>query len=205
MNMNNKHDVLNNLYKLKLFGYKYIDKSIIVKLDNTALPNNISELHNRISNCNLCELSNRTKLKITHKNNINSKLVILVNYNLTHNQYSILKNVLNDYLDMNIMDISILNLIKCNINNVNINNKCFDICKDYTLKQLEIINPKYILSFGDVYKYIISDKLNIGQKIRYNNAEMYYFNDLDFTIRNPSNIENYINILNKIKDKLEKE
>jgi len=203
--MNNKNNILNKLYKLKLFGYKYIDKSIIVKLNNTVLPNNINELHNRITNCNLCELSNRAKLKITHKNNIDSKFVVLINYCLNDKQYSILENILKNYLDINIIDVSILNLIKCNINNVNINNKCFDICKDYTLKQLEIIDPKYILSFGDVYKYIISDRLNIGQKIRYNNAEMYYFRDLDFIIRNPSSIKNYSNIFNKIKDELEKE
>jgi len=202
--MNNKNDILNELYKLKLFGYKYINKSTIIKLNNTVLPNNISELNNRISNCNLCELSNRTKSKITHKNNIQSNLVILVSYSLNDNQYNILKNILNTYFDIDIMNILVLNLIKCNINNVNINKKCFDICKDYTLKQLEIVNPKYILSFGEMYEYIISDKLNIGQKIRYNDAEMYYFKDLDFILRNPSSIENYTNIFNKIKDKLEK-
>jgi DNA polymerase len=203
--MNNENDILNKLYKLKLFGYKYIDKSTIIKLNNTVLPSNINELHNRIDNCNLCELSNRTKLKITHKNNIQSQLVILVAYSLNDNQYSILRNMLNNYLDIDITNILILNLIKCNINNVNINNKCFDICKDYSIKQLEIINPKYILSFGDIYEYIISDKLKIGQKIRYNNAEMYYFKDLDFILRNPSSIENYTNIFNKIKDDLERE
>jgi len=201
--MNNQNNILNELNKLKLFGYSYIDKSIIVKLNNTVLPNNINELHNRISNCNLCELSNITKSKITHKNNTNSKIVILVKFNLNNNQYEILENILSNYLDINIMDVLILNLIKCNINNVNINNKCFDICKDYTLKQIEIINPKYILSFGEIYNYIISDRLKVGQKIRYNNAEMYYFRNLDFILRNPSDIENYRNIFNKIKNKVE--
>ena len=202
--MNNKNDILNELYKLKLFGYKYIDKSIIIKSDNSILPNSINELNTRINNCNLCELSNRTKSKTIYKYNIDSKLVVLISYSLNDNQYNILKNMLNTYLDIDIMNILVLNLIKCNINNVNINKKCFDICKDYTLKQLEIINPNYILSFGEMYEYIISDKLNIGQGIRYNNAEMYYFKDLDFILRNPSSVENYTNIFNKIKDKLEK-
>ena len=202
--MNSNNNLLYELYKLKLFGYKYINKSRIIKSNDIVLPNNINELYNRISNCNLCELSNISKSKLTHKNNINSNIAILVPHILNNIQYKILENMVKKYFNINIQEIIILNLIKCDINDNNISTTCYNTCKDYTIKQLQILKPKYIFSFGDVYKYIIDNKLTIGQKIIYNNSNLYYLEDLNYIVRNPSSIEKFENILNKIKNEMEK-
>ena len=202
--MKNKKNLLSELYKMKLFGYNYTEKSKNQKNDNIILPNDINELNTRINYCSLCELSKISKSKVSHLNNLENKIVILVPFVLNKSNYNILNNITKKYLNINIENILILNLIKCNNNEININEKCFDICKDYTIKQLEILNPKSILSFGDVYEYIISDKLEIGQKIRYNTSDMYYLNNLEFIARNPSCIEKYENLFNKIKNDMER-
>jgi DNA polymerase len=202
--MNKNNSILEELYKLKLFGFNYIDKSKVLKQNNIKLPNNLMQLDNIVDNCNLCELSNQSRNKTMYKNNINSKIVILVSFKLNNNQYNMLDKIFEKYFNISINNILILNLIKCNIKNANINKKCFDICKDYTIKQLEILNPNYILSFGEMYKYLINDILSIGQKIRYNDSQIYYINDLDFILRNPSCLDKYENIFTKIKNKMEK-
>ena len=201
--MNTKNNLLLELQALKLFGYKYINKSKIIKSKNIILPNTLEELNNRIKYCNLCELSNFTKQKSLQKNDKNIKLVILVEKKLDEKKYNNLMTLIKKYFNKN--DIAILSLIKCNINNTNINNKSYEICKDYTIKEIEILNPRFILSFGKIYKYIINESLNITEKIRYNNSYMYYLNDLDYIQRNPSCIENYTNLFRKIKNEMEKE
>jgi len=201
--MNTKNNLLLELQALKLFGYKYINKSKQIKSKNIILPNTLEELNNRIKYCNLCELSNFTKQKSLQKNDKNIKLVILVEKKLDEKKYNNLMTLIKKYFNKN--DIAILSLIKCNINNTNINNKSYEICKDYTIKEIEILNPRFILSFGKIYKYIINESLNITEKIRYNNSYMYYLNDLDYIQRNPSCIENYTNLFRKIKNEMEKE
>jgi len=202
--MNKNNNLLSQLYKLKLFGYNYINKFDIVKNTNEILPNNMSELDIRINNCNLCELSNNCKNKISYFKNISSKIIIIVPKVLTNNENEILKNILGEYLGLNIENVLILNIIKCNISNTKVNNNIFDICKDYTIKQIDIVKPKYILCFGEIYKYIVNNKLDIGEQIVYNNSKLFYFDDLSFLLRNPSNMNNIKNTFYKIKKEMEK-
>ena len=202
--MNKNNNLLSQLYKLKLFGYNYINKFDIVKNTNEILPNNMSELDIRINNCNLCELSNNCKNKISYFKNISSKIIIIVPKVLTNNENEILKNILGEYLGLNIENVLILNIIKCNISNTKVNNNIFDICKDYTIKQIDIVKPKYILCFGEIYKYIVNNKLDIGEQIVYNNSKLFYFDDLSFLLRNPSNMNNIKNTFYKIKNEMEK-
>ena len=202
--MTTKNSVLLELYNLKLFGYNYIHKSKIIKSNINTLPNNIEELNIRINNCNLCELSNRVKSKVTHKNSINNKIVVIVPYILNEKQNNILQELLYKYLNISVDDVLILNLIKCEIKNIAVNKECFFKCKEFTTKQLEIVNPKFIISFGDIYKLIVNDILNIGEKVNYNNSYLYYLHELEYILRNPSSIDRYTNVFRKIKKEMEK-
>jgi DNA polymerase len=202
--MTDKQNLLIELYNLKLFGYKYINKSKIIKSNINTLPNNIEELNSRINNCNLCELSHRVKSKTTHKNSLNNKIVVIVPYILNEKQNKILQDLLYKYLNINIDDVLVLNLIKCDINNLIVNEECFVKCKEFTIKQLEIVNPKFIFSFGDIYKLIVEDILKIGEKINYNNSYLYYLDELEYILRNPSSIDRYTNTFRKIKNEMEK-
>ena len=202
--MNNKKNLLSQLYKLKLFGYNYINKVNIINNKNTILPNNIYELNNRISNCNLCELSKVCISKTFNMNTTNMNIVILVPEVLPKAEYNILKDILKSYLQIDIKSVVILNMIKCEVNSIIVSKNIFDTCKDYTIQEINIINPKIIFSFGNIYKYITEDDLDIGKYGIYNKIKLFYLNDLKDLLRNPSLLLKNESIFYKIKHEMEK-
>jgi uracil-DNA glycosylase len=189
---------------LKLFGYNYINKLNVKNNIDALLPDNIFELNQRISNCNLCELSKKCTSKSLYDSKSYSDIIILVPEVLSNNKLNILKNVLKDYLDINIDNVVIINIIKCITNNTEINEYVFDICKDYTVKEIDIISAKVILCFGNIYKYIVKNDLNIGEFTIYNKSKLFYLNDLNLLLRNPSIMVENKNIFYKIKHEMEK-
>jgi len=202
--MNNKNNLLSQLYMLKLFGYNYINKVNIINNTKVTLPDNINELNQRISNCNLCELSKVCTSKVLYNNTSNPTIAVLVPKLLVNNELNILMKILNKYFNTDLDDIVILNIIKCDANNIKINNNIFDKCKDYTIKELDIISAKFIFSFGDIYKYIVKNDLDVGEGIIYNNSKLFYLNELNELLRNPSILEENENIFYKIKHEMEK-
>ena len=200
----NKNNILAHLYILKSFGYNYINKFNVINNNDVTLPSNINDLDIRIDNCNLCELSNRCIKKVSFSNNLNSNIIIIVKKILNSNEKILLDKMLTEYLDTNINNIVILNIIKCDIKNIEITSNMIDICKDYTLKQIEIIKPKYIFCFGNIYKYITNNNLNIYENIIYNNVKLFYFDELSYLLRNPSSIDNNKSVFLKIKKEMEK-
>ena len=202
--MNNKNNLLYQLYMLKFFGYNYIHKVNIISNKNVILPNNIDELNHRIINCNLCELSKNCSNKTINTNIENVNVVILVPELLSNAKYNIIKEILKIYLQIDIEDTVILNVIKCETGTIILNENIIDICKDYTIQEINIINPKIIFSFGNIYKYIINNVLDIGEFSIYNKRKLFYLNDLNDLLRNPSLILKNKSIFYKIKNEMEK-
>lgn len=103
----------------------------------------------------------------------------------------------------------IINILKCDISLDGYDyTKALEICKQYALKQLEIINPKVIIALGDSYKYLLNvnkiDDMNRANNLKFNNSDLFIVKDPDYLIRNPTAINEELEKLKIIKTKMEK-
>jgi len=207
MDKEEKDKLLNLLYGLKLYGYKYIKPIDFNKLQNNiALPDNYTQLEDMINNCNLCRLSNQAKDKIVSNGDISSKIIFISVYDFRYN--SALNKLFNDML-VNVLEISPddilhLDIVKCNISdNIKIEDDDISNCKQYIIKQLDILQPRLIITLGDSYRYLLNDdtKLNLlhGTIHKYKNIDLVPIYDIDTLYRNPSLKKETMEDLLKIK------
>ena len=190
MQLEKKNKILNNLYLLKTMGYKYINENELLNNSNSnLLPSNINELNDIVNNCNLCSISNSCNNKIFFKGDYKSKIIFIVNKAFKDDKtYELFKNILKSILNIDIQNILILNVLKCdaNINTDDYKND-IDLCKRYTLKQIEILKPKLIIALGSSYKYLKEENnIKKGILLKYNNIDLFVSYDLEYILRNPS-------------------
>jgi len=182
-----------NLYKS--FGIEYFEPITFDKKSSSSnnLPNKIELLNNYIEHCNLCELSKFSNKKSIGFGNSSSEIYIVgISSNFQNENISLmLKDIIENVLELNIQEIYVTNLIKCNTklqNGINTNN--IDLCKEYFIKQVDIIRPKYIVALGDVSNYLLKNENNIsyicGNCYDYNDLNLIPMLDLEFVYKNPS-------------------
>ncbi len=195
-----------NLYKS--FGLEYCEPiSFDTKLSSSGnLPNSIKNLNSYIEHCSLCELSKITKKKTIGFGNSNSEIYIVgISCDFQNENISaLLKDLIKNSLELNTQDIYITNLIKCTQqfkNNINKNN--IDLCKEYFIKQVDIIRPKYIIALGNVSNYLLKNENNIsyisGNSYDYNGLNLVPMLDLEFVYKNPSYKDKLYNDFKKLK------
>lgn len=206
MKLEKNNLLLNDLYLLKSFGYKFIGKNNFdLNNDIKKLPDTLEELDEIIDNCTLCNIANICKSKTAYiGNNINSRIVIITSKIINKsNEYELLENILKNILNIDIKDIIILNLLKCDVQNSIINE--IDRCKNYTLKQLDILKPKLIISLGETYNYLLNDNnINKDSLLKYNGITLFISEEPEYILRNPSIKNDVYNRYKKIKNYMEK-
>jgi DNA polymerase len=207
MNNIQQNELLKILYTLKSFGFNYIKSIDFSKLDNKInLPNNIDKLEEIVQNCSLCQISNSTKNKLFLDGDINSKVIFISTYNFSDNKpiNTLFDDILTKVLNTKREDILVLHILKCNTNNSDQNNNLYiKSCKDYLYKQLEILNPKLIITLGDSFKYLLNDNNDIenihGATFQYKDIDLIPLYDLQYLYRNPSSKKDTMVDLQKIK------
>ncbi|MCK5293459.1 MAG: uracil-DNA glycosylase, partial [Arcobacteraceae bacterium] len=192
MNMKVKNKILSNLYSLKSIGYNYISPVDFNEYNN-ELPNDIDKLKDVVDNCNLCNLSHTSKNKIFLLGDNNAKIVFIsttpmIDKESVKNLFiTMIENVLKISKD----DICLLSLLKCSsdLELTKISNE-IDICKGYMIKQIELINPKLIVTLGDSYNYLLNENKEIssirGMLFKYNNITLLPMYHPSLLLRNPS-------------------
>lgn len=191
-----KKKILNYLHLHKSFGIEYSEPITFNKPinRNENLPTNIEQLDNYVEHCNLCELS-----KSTHKKRLgfgkaesNVYIVALSCDFQNKNIIKILSPMVEDILELNMSDIYLTNLIKCTIKHQNgINKENINLCKEYFIKQIDIIRPKYIIALGEVSHYLLKNKNDLsyinGTCYKYDNSvNVIPMLDLEYVYKNPS-------------------
>jgi DNA polymerase len=190
-----KKKILHNLNLFKSFGIEYMEPITFDKKisSNENLPNSAEHLSNYIEHCNLCELSKLTQKKIIGYGDQTSDLYIVgLSCDFQNDKISsILKTIIEEILELKIQNIYMTNLIKCAIppsNSTNKNN--IDLCKEYFIKQIDIIRPKYIVALGGVPNYLIKNENEnsyiYGNCYNYNGLNLIPMLDLEFVSKNPS-------------------
>jgi DNA polymerase len=199
-------------------GFHYINQVSFDKFINIEeLPNNLDDLEVVVSNCNLCSLSNSRKSVLFGKGNESADVMFMsLSPSLLEDESGdlvygekgeMLTKMSQNILGLSISDIYVLNILKCMPTHNSNYIEAFSICKPYIQKQIDIINPKVIVAFGDVCKYLIDDT-KILSKIRgivqsYNGIKVVPTYDPLFILRNPSLKKDVLDDLEKVKSLME--
>ncbi len=207
--------LLQNLYRLKSIGYEYIDQFSINTNSQNEKPLNISQLYQNISLCHLCDLSKSRSQSMGGYGNENANLLI-VDYSVSQNddklnEYfsgrsgDILKNMIENVLELTIDDIYYTHAVKCKPLNANIpSNSEWESCKNYLFSQINFVKPKVIVTLGkEAYAKITGDNEDFenvrGHVIDFKEYKIVPIHHPSFLLRNPQSKKTTFNDLITIK------
>lgn len=214
-----KNRILYQLNFLKTIGYNYhsMIKFTNKEVNSNSLPNNMEELKDVVENCYLCELSKSRKNVLFGEGNLNASLMLIADeptasedelksfyVGKTGEQ---LVKMIENVLPLKKEDVYITNLVKCKSSN-GINQSHFGSCSTYLHKQIELINPKLIVTFGEkAYQYLCNDNTSFnkvrGQVMGYKEYQVIPTHSVSYLIRNPSSKKEAFYDMLKIKSILE--
>ncbi len=166
------------------------------------LPHDINALHSQISQCHLCDLSKTRQRVLSGFGNANAEIMIIDAYpsmledesgdSFSGRAGSSLKKMIENVLDLNINSIYLTHILKCKPSHQNkVLDTEFSSCKPYLLKQIELVNPKIIVSLGELaYTHLIKDSNSFenvrGHKIPFENRTLIPIHHPSHLLRNPS-------------------
>jgi len=207
-----KQSILNHLNKLKTYGFNYhenVNININQKVSNFSLPNDLSKIENIAKNCHLCQNSKTRKNVLFSQGNENSNVMFIFdepstseddtgNFNEGKSGEMIVKMITN-VLKLRLEDVYTTTLVKCKSND-NLKYSDYEICSSYLDKQIQIVNPKIIVLFGErTYNFFTKndDFFKIrGKEFQYENSLVLATYAPSFLLRNPSyKKDSYLDIL----------
>lgn len=214
-----KNRILYQLNFLKSIGYEYHDsiKLLNHEVSSNSLPNDMNSLKDIVENCYLCELSKSRKNVLFGEGNINASLMLICDeptssedelksfyVGKTGEQIS---KMIENVLPLKKEDVYITNLVKCKSTN-GINPSHFSSCSTYLHKQIELIKPKLIVTFGEkAYQYLCNDNSPLnqvrGQVMSFKEFKVLPTFGISFLLRNPSLKKEAFYDMLKIKSILE--
>jgi len=206
--MENFHNLrlLLKLYKYRSLGIDYFDdneKSFTNLSDDFDLPDDIDKLKELSLNCSLCQLSKGRKNVVFGEGNLEAEIMFIgegpgavedeMGRPFVGRSGELLTKIIETTLDLKRADVYIANIVKCRPPmNRPPNEDEAKTCLPYLLKQIELIDPKIIVTLGSTaYKYLTGDmntpisKLR-GEVIKYSNRLLLPTFHPSFLLRNPS-------------------
>ncbi len=186
-------------------GFTYMDP-ISLNTDKDpftqVLPSNIHNLHSQISNCHLCDLS-KTRTNVLHGiGNVNADIMFIDAYpsmiedesgdSFSGRSGRSLKSMIENVIGLKSSDIYLTHILKCKPSEHHkILKTELASCKPYLLKQIELVNPKIIVTLGDLaYSNLVKDESNFenvrGQKIPFEKRTLIPIYHPSYLLRNPS-------------------
>lgn len=171
--MKNLHNALQlkQLYQLRNLGYRYTDaKPFSYEEQNSLeLPNTLVELKKQAQNCHLCSLSKARNRVVFGEGNPQSDIMFVgdIPMEIEDNEGrpflgrggEMLTLMIENVLGLSRQDVYITNLIKCHsVATQEIHETQLHTCKAYLFKEIELVQPKVIVTFGALaYHYISGD------------------------------------------------
>ena len=207
-----KNSLLNYLNRLKSYGFIYhenLDLNINSKPSNFSLPNDLNKINQIALNCHLCQNSKTRKNVLFSSGNINSEIMFLFDEPSTSEddlgQFNVGKSgemvekMISNVLKLDLNNVYTTSLVKCKSND-NLKYSDVEICSSYLEKQIQIVNPKIIVLFGErAYNYFTKndDFFKVrGKEFMFNNRLILATYAPSFLLRNPSyKKDSYFDIL----------
>lgn len=194
---------LKYLYHQKLLGATYMDE--FKKFDTEPkrnLPSGFEALKKDVLNCHLCELAKTRKNVVFGEGDLHAKLFFVgegpgASEDETGRPFvgragMLLEKIINNVLGLKRSDVFIANIVKCRPpnNRVPEPNEAYT-CLPYILKQIELINPKLIISLGATsYRYLTEDGTSIskirGNIVNFKDKKLIATFHPSYLLRNPS-------------------
>lgn len=199
-----QNKILKTLISLKYMGFNYLEPLDITDLNSTKqeLPNTLQSLNDMVSHCNLCEFSKTRKNILFGEGNVNADIMFLglapsslddeSGNILSGNSGQMLIKMAQNVLGLQMKEIYVVNMLKCLPSNVTNISLQVQICKPYLQKQIDIIQPKIIVVFGEVYS-----------NLNFNNIKLISTHHPSSLLKNPSLKKDVLEDLKKVKSIIE--
>ncbi len=207
--------LLQNLYRLKAFGFEYINPFDINEKNIYDKPKNMEELSKNISSCHLCDLSKSRTQSMCGYGSENAKLMIIdfcvsSNDDLNNSYYNgisgkSLINMIEKVIGLKKEDVYFTHAIKCKPLNSNMPSISeWNSCKSYLFSQIEFIKPKVIVTLGEnAYYKLTNEDTNFqsvrGHVIEFKKYKLIPIYHPQFLLRNPELKKVTLNDLKIIK------
>jgi uracil-DNA glycosylase len=211
--------LLENLYRLKSLGYKYVDPiNPNIPSVATALPSSLIQLNTTIAQCHLCDLSKSRRQSMSGYGSHSASIMFVDAYVSAAedegNDYyagrsgTMLRDMIEKVLGLSIEDVFLTHAVKCKPFGFQTPSasEC-NSCYPYLSRQVEMIAPSIIVALGnDAYNILTNDADDFdnlrGQMIPYGNSLLIPFYHPTFLLRNPSYKKDALRDLQIIKDSL---
>ena len=195
---------LHNLYMLKTLGFEYSDEiGTNIAKSRLELPSDYDTLHNQIKSCTLCNLA-KSRKNVIISNEFQAPVEVMFilenpsraedesNSILLGKSGQMMSDMITKVLDLELHQVYITNFIKCRMDtSTTIEEHTIISCREYILKQIELINPKVIVTLGEnSYNYLTDDKSELskirGHKQDFLDKILIPTLHPNFLLRNPS-------------------
>jgi len=217
--MKNLHNalLLKQLYQLKALGYRYTDtKPFSYKNQNPLeLPNTLQALKQQAESCHLCSLSKSRTNVVFGEGNEKAKIMFIGDLPLAIEDSEgqpflgrggeMLTAMIEKVLGLSRSEVYVTNLLKCHpLNTQEVEETQVHTCKAYLFKELELVEPKIVVTLGEkAYHYVSNDSTNLKEirgtiihKSSYSLVATYHPN---YLLKNPSLKKEVFMDLQKIK------
>ena len=209
--------LLKQLYQLKELGYKYTDaKEFLYQEQNSLkLPNSINELKKQAINCHLCSLSKSRNRVVFGEGNSDANLMFIGYMPLEIEDEKgkpflglggeMLTSMIEKVLKLSRDEVYISNLLKCHpLSTQKFLETEIHTCKAYLFKEIELIQPKIIVTLGEeAYHYLSNDFIELekirGSVIEKENYIIIPTYHPNFLLKNPSLKKEVFEDLQRIK------
>ena len=209
--------LLKQLYQLKQLGYRYTEVNLFKEEEpNLSLPNTLESLEKQAKECHLCELSKSRNKVVFGEGSLEATLMIVGDFPsnsddsagkmFTGRSGDTLTKMLENVLGLTRAEVYMTNVLKCRALDTQTPSPSHaHTCHPYLLKQIELIQPKIILAFGELaYQYLTGDDSSISEvrgtvheKEAYKVIPTYHPN---YLLRNPSAKKDVFEDLKKVKE-----
>jgi len=163
--------LLKQLYQLKELGYKYTSEEPFSQNDQELLklPNSLNELKKQALNCHLCSLSKSRTHVVFGEGNPQADVMFIGDapLKIEDNEAKaflgrggeMLTAMIEKVLKIPRQDVYLTNLLKCHpLANKEVHESEYHTCKAYLFKEIELVNPKVIVTLGEkAYHYLTND------------------------------------------------
>ncbi len=208
---------LKQLYQLKNLGYRYTSAKPFSdeELNPLELPDTLDELKKQAQNCHLCSLSKGRSRVVFGEGNPNADIMFIGDTPMEIEESEgrpflgrggeMLTLMIEKVLGVLREEVYITNFIKCHtLNNQEPKEVEIQSCNGYILKEIELVNPKIIVTLGELsYWHIYGDKIALkdirGSLLTYKTHSLIPTYHPNFLLKNPSFKHDVFEDLKKIK------
>jgi DNA polymerase len=168
--------LLKQLYRLKQLGYSYTSVIPFKEEEpDLTLPNTLEKLQKQALECHLCQLSKSRTHVVFGEGNTSANIMFVgeapgSNEDRTGKPFvgrsgELLTKMIENVLLIRREDVYITNIVKCRPrDNAEPTPTEAHTCQPYLLKQIEFIQPKFIVALGaTAYHYLTGDETNISK------------------------------------------